>query len=202
MNRNEGFKLLMNYGIEPLPAETIIFDNTTNGASGEIEIAVAGWYYIKMAGGGASAQKTTKQSTASGSSAAGFIGEIYLSNGIWFWQVGRKGVANKMENGVKSFLLKYDNINKGIICNAGEQTGYYPAEAPQGGILELKNIETRNVILASNGNNGYAGGSGTFETRVATSVLQPYTGDYWGAGGTSSNDNAAQGCLLIKFMGV
>ncbi len=186
----------------PIEPGTVIFNNTENGASGTLMIEVDGWYYVKIAGGGASSHRAKHDDAASGSGGAGFIGEVLLTHGKWEWQVGAKGVVNMMAAGTASHLLKYRVQNAGIIANPGVGAGHYPDPGPAGGILEIKNLTTRNVVVASNGNNGYAAGYGEWQPNEAQSVFKPFTGEDWGKGGSSSNDTARQGILYIEFRGV
>lgn len=178
-----------------------IFENSSNGASGVLEIKCDGWYYVKMAGGGGSSNVAAHQNAGSGSSGAGFLGEVFLTKGRWNWAVGRAGPANMMEVGGASSLLKTDDTSKGIIAGPGWCRGHYPQPDTPGGILERKNIKTRQVVVASDGNHGYAGGYGTWQSTVAQSVLKPYTNEDWGKGAFSGY-SATQGVLLIKFMGL
>lgn len=178
-----------------------IFENSSNGANGVLEIKCDGWYYVKMAGGGGSANAAQHQNSGAGSSGAGFLGEIFLTKGLWNWKVGRAGAANQMASGELSSLLKADNPNMGIIAGAGWCRGHYPQPDTPGGILERKNIRTRKVVVASNGNIGYAGGYGTWQGTIAESVLKPSINENWGRGSVSSG-SPVQGVLFIKFMGL
>lgn len=202
MNRKEGYKLLMAYGIHPLEIDTQLLNNSTSDAVGKLEISVEGWYYVKIAGGGASAGMIKQQNTGSGSSGAGFIGEIYLTKGTWDWKVGKKGSAGNSEPGGMSYLLREDNHEKGIIANGGRCSGYYPDPAAEGGVLEQKNIKTRNVLVAKKGNNGFPGLHHAYQTTPAESVFRDVISENWGRGGVANWDDAQPGVVTVKFKGV
>lgn len=202
MNRTEGYKMCMQYGFHPLPIDTVLVNISANGATGIVNIPVDGWYYVKIAGGGASASQVKQQNTGTGSSAAGFIGEIYLTKGIWDWKSGKKGAANSCQNGEASYLLRQDNHEKGIIANPGLACSWYADPAKDGGVLEQKNIKTRNVLVAKNGNHGYMGISHGYETRHADSVFKDVINEEWGRGGVANLDDAQPGIVTVKFKGV
>lgn len=186
---------------EPIAPGTVLLNNTGNGETGTLKIDVDGWYYVRIAGGGGSSELGKNQNAGSGSTGAGFIGEIFLVNGVWSWQVGARGPANRMASGQPSSLLKNPQKTMGIIAGPGWCNGHYPNPAATGGVLEQKRIMTRNVILASNGNPGYPGYYGGYQTKEAESVLAPHTGEPWGRGGSGQIDSAKQGILYVEFRG-
>lgn len=188
--------------VDPIEPGTVVFNNTSNGATGTLEIVVEGWYYVKICGGGASSMMGKNDNAGSGSGGAAFMGEIFLPHGIWNWQVGAKGAAQQMEAGKPSSLINGRNKNLGIIAGPGLGSGFHPNPGAQGGVLEQKNIRTRNVTLASNGNPGFPGYYGGYQTQEAQSVLKPLTGEDWGKGGSGRVDTAKQGILYIEFRGM
>ncbi len=202
MNRNESYKIFMHYGANPLLPDAVVLNNSTGGSTGVLNVTVDGWYYVKIAGGGASAGAVKQQNTGSGSSGAGFIGEIYLTKGNWDWRCGAKGRAAYAENGTSSYLLRQDNPEKGIIANPGLSCGYYPEPAKDGGILEQKNIKTRNVLVAKRGNKGYPGISHGYQVTPAESAFKDVINENWGRGGVANWDDAQPGVITVKFRGV
>lgn len=184
----------------PLKKGTILFENSTPGT---YQVALkGGLYQVTITGGGGGCSNPSKHSvTASGGSAAGFIGTVRFAKGVYSIAVGNPGAGTNGGGGRGgTSSIKLNNITL-IDCQGGE-VGYLDSRGGYGGVLTLN--DSLNVVdfsVKSNGHNGqgWYGGGGEAGVSVLNNSVSGYgAGTYGGWSGSLPGNN---GYLKIMYVG-